>query len=59
MGDVDDRHGPGTDEGVHDAHEGVAVGGVEVLTRFVEDEQAGLFDEGARQQNHSLQARRQ
>ena len=39
VGDVDDRHGSGADEGFHSAHEGVAMGGVEALARFVEDEQ--------------------
>ena len=54
VGDVDDGDRAGPDEGVHGAHERVAVGGVETLAGFVEDEQAGLFDKCACQQNHPL-----
>ena len=59
VGDVDDGDRAGANEGVHGAHEGVAVGGVEALAGLVENEQAGPLDECARQQNHPLQACRE
>ena len=48
----------GADEGVHGADEEGTVRGIKALAGFVQNQQAGIFDQGSSKQNHALKARR-
>jgi hypothetical protein len=54
MGDVNGGHRAGAKQSIHLSHKKIAMSGVESLARLIKNQQAGIFDERARQENHAL-----
>src|SRR5882724_11886408 len=58
MGNVNGGHRTGAKESIHLSDEEITMSGIESLARFVENQQAGIFDERARKENHALKTSR-
>ena len=56
MGDVENGDSAGADETINSLNERGPVGRIEALAGLVEDEEAGIFDQGTGEQCHSLRA---
>lgn len=55
MGDVDGGGRSGAEEGINGLDKQIPMICIQTLAWLVQDEQAGLLDQSARQQDHALQ----